>query len=102
MASPPTTPPLVRLTRATERLLCGSLGTAMAVNALQAFVRPDLPWFSTLWLGLWILTGALFPVWAGLRAAEKARYARHRAADEGPPGSGPSFRPGTAYYGQAA
>ncbi|WP_228993487.1 hypothetical protein [Streptomyces sp. DH8] len=63
--------------RATGRagaLLCWTHALAMVLTAAEAVLRPPAGWWSTAWIGSWVLTGVLLVVWALLRADRKRRY----------------------------
>ncbi len=62
---------LARAVRYAGRLLCWSLGTAMASAATDLLLAPHAQWWSYAWPAPWILTCASAVAWAVLRALEK-------------------------------
>ncbi|MFF3966120.1 hypothetical protein ACFYZI_31680 [Streptomyces griseorubiginosus] len=70
---------LARAVRYAGRLLCWSLGTAMASAATDLLLAPHAQWWSYAWPAPWILTCAFALTWAVLRACEK--HAAHSTTD---------------------
>ncbi|MFI0137831.1 hypothetical protein [Streptomyces luteogriseus] len=56
----------------TGRLLCWSLATGMVTAAAELVLEPQATWWNALWPAPWYLTGLSIPLWALLRAREKA------------------------------
>ncbi|MER7900822.1 hypothetical protein ABTX62_33310 [Streptomyces sp. NPDC096046] len=63
---------LTRRVRHAGRLTCWSLATAMATAATNVILEPQTTWWTALWVVPWYLTGLSIPLWAVLRAREKA------------------------------
>ncbi|MFJ8596548.1 hypothetical protein [Streptomyces sp. NPDC093598] len=75
-----------RLTRGVQHaghLTCWSLATGMATAATDLILEPQTTWWTALWLIPWYLTGLAIPLWALLRAREKA--AQQSDHDDAPP-----------------
>ncbi|MER7404737.1 hypothetical protein ABT373_20125 [Streptomyces sp. NPDC000070] len=63
---------LARGVRYTGRLMCWSLATGMATAATDLVLETQATWWNALWPAPWYLTGLSIPLWALLRAREKA------------------------------
>ena len=69
-----------RAVRYAGRLLCWSLGIAMASAATDLLLAPHAQWWSYAWPAPWILTCVCAFAWAVLRACEK--HAAHPVTDD--------------------
>ncbi|KOV95835.1 hypothetical protein ADK65_29385 [Streptomyces sp. NRRL B-1140] len=65
---------LARAVRYAGRLTCWSLATGMATAATDLVLEPQTTWWTALWPTPWYLTGLSIPLWAVLRAREKATH----------------------------
>ncbi|MGA5205509.1 MULTISPECIES: hypothetical protein [Streptomyces] len=52
--------------------MCWSLAAGMAGAATDLVLDPQATWWKALWPAPWYLTGLSVPLWALLRAREKA------------------------------
>ncbi|MFI1018932.1 hypothetical protein [Streptomyces sp. NPDC020965] len=55
------------------RLVCWTLGAAMATSAVEAFLKPTPEWWQTAWVAPWPLFHLFLLGWAVLRFREKRR-----------------------------
>lgn len=77
---------LTRFVQQTGRLLCWSLTAGMTTAALELLTTPKAAWWHMLWPLPWYLTCVSAPLWAALRAHEKAARQQAREEDNDIPG----------------